>query len=245
MNFSLTAIIALSFAGAAIFARAADSSSAGAAAAPAESVPRIAAFGDSLSSGYGLAAPAEQGFAPALQRALLTLGVRAEVQNHGVAGDTSDDGLNRLDWMLRAKPDIVVVEFGANDMFRLFPPAHTRANLDAMLRRIRAAGAVPVLAGMLAPLNAGRDFAAAFNAMFPDLAAEHEIELYPFFLKDVATVPSLNLPDGLHPNAAGTERIAANIAPTVARAVEQWRARQTPDGRGPADDDAAGEGAPQ
>lgn len=219
MNFTLTAIIALFLAAAATFARADESR-------PPDSAPLVAAFGDSLSSGYGLANPARDGFAPALQRALMTLGIRAEVQNHGVAGDTSDDGLNRLDWMLHEKPDIVVVEFGANDMFRLFPPDHTRANLDAILRKIRDAGAVPILAGMLAPLNSGKEFANAFNGIFPSLAKKHEIELYPFFLKGVALRPDLNLPDGLHPNAAGTEVIAANIAPIVARAIEQWRAAQ-------------------
>ena len=222
MNFTLAAIIALSLAVAAISAAAEEAPPD----ADASAAPRIAAFGDSLSSGYGLANPEHDGFAPALQRALLTLGLRAEVQNHGVAGDTSDDALNRLDWMLQEKPDIVVVEFGANDMFRLFPPDHTRANLDAILQRIRDANAVPVLAGMLAPLNSGKPFADAFNALFPALAQKHQIELYPFFLKDVALRPELNQPDGLHPNAAGTARIAANIAPVVARAIEKWRTAQ-------------------
>ena len=222
MKQTLPAIIALSLA-AAIFAdpaAAADPPGPGAAAARA---PLIAAFGDSLTSGYGL--PPGDGFAPALQRALARRGVQAEVQNHGVAGDTTDDGLARADWMLREKPDIVVLEFGANDMFRAFPPDFTRANLDAMMQKIRDAGAIVVLAGMLAPLNSGRQFAAAFNAVFPALAKKHDAPLYPFFLQGVALKPELNLPDGLHPNAAGVQVIADGIAPLVARAVEQWRGR--------------------
>ena len=183
--------------------------------------PLIAAFGDSLSSGYLL--PPEHGFAPALQRELAKISIRAEVQNHGVAGDTTDDALNRAEWMLQEKPDIVVLEFGANDMFRAYPPAHTRANLDALMQKIRATGAVVVLAGMLAPLNSGQNFADAFNAIYPELAQKYEAELYPFFLKDVALKPELNLPDGLHPNAKGVQIIAANIAPVVARAIQQWR----------------------
>ena len=186
--------------------------------------PLIAAFGDSLSSGYDL--PPEDGFAPALQRELTKISLRADVQNHGVAGDTTDDALNRVEWMLSEKPDIVIVEFGANDMFRAYPPKHTRANLDSVLEKIRATGAMIVVAGMLAPLNSGREYAIAFNSLFPELAAKHDAEFYPFFLKDVALVPELNLPDGLHPNAEGTSIIAKNIAPVVARAIQRWRDAQ-------------------
>ena len=183
--------------------------------------PLIAAFGDSLSAGYGLAP--ENGFAPALQRALAALGIRAEVQNHAVAGDTTDDALARADWMLREKPDIVILEFGANDMLRAFPPDFTRANLDAVMQKIRDSGARVILAGMLAPLNSGQQFAQAFNAVFPALAAKHQAPLYPFFLAGVALKPELNLPDGLHPNAKGVEVIAKKIAPLVAKTVKQWR----------------------
>ena len=186
-----------------------------------ESAPLIAAFGDSLSSGYLL--PPEHGFAPALRRQLQKISVSAEVQNHGIAGDTTDDALTRVDWMLEEKPDIVVLEFGANDMFRAHPPGHIRANLDRLMEKIRGAGAVIVLAGMVAPLNSGAEYAKSFNAIYPELAEKHGAELYPFFLRDVALVPELNLPDGMHPNAKGVDVIAANIAPVVARAVRRWR----------------------
>ena len=183
--------------------------------------PLIAAFGDSLSSGYLL--PPEHGFAPALRRQLQKISVSADVQNHGIAGDTTDDALNRVDWMLQEKPDIVVLEFGANDMFQARPPAHVRANLDRLMTKIRDAGSVVVLAGMMAPLNAGAQYIKSFNAIYPELAEKHDAEFYPFFLRDVALVPELNLPDGLHPNAKGVDVIAANIAPVVARAVRRWR----------------------
>ena len=191
--------------------------------------PLIAAFGDSLSSGYGLEPleALEKGFAPALQRALADISLRADVQNHGRAGDTTYDALDRVEWLLSEKPDIVVVEFGANDILRgCLPPSHTRANLDSVLEKIRAAGAMIVVAGMLAPLNCGKEHADAFNPIFSELAEKHEAEFYPFFLKDVVLVPELNLPDGLHPNAEGTSIIAKNIAPVVARAIQRWRDAQ-------------------
>ena len=190
---------------------------ANAAAADDSAPPVVAAFGDSLSSGYDL--PADDGFAPALQRALARRGAAATVINHGVAGETTADGLLRVDWMLADQPDIVVVEFGANDMFRNFPPAVTRDNLDAMLAKIKASGARVVVAGMLAPLNSGKTFADEFNSIFPDLAKKHDAALYPFFLQGVAQDPALNLPDGLHPNAKGVEVIAENIAPVVLQAM--------------------------
>ena len=188
--------------------------------------PLIAAFGDSLSSGYGLDSREVDGFAPALQRALADISLRADVQNHGRAGDTTYDALDRVEWMLSEKPDIVIVEFGANDIFRAYPPKHIRANLDSVLEKIRATGAMIVVAGMLAPLNSGREYAIAFNSLFPELAAKHDAEFYPFFLKDVVFVPELNLEDGRHPNAEGTSIIAKNIAPVVARAIQRWRDAQ-------------------
>ena len=192
--------------------------------------PLIAAFGDSLSSGYGLEPleALEKGFAPALQRALADISLRADVQNHGRAGDTTYDALDRVELVLSEKPDIVIVEFGANDMNHNppFPPPFIRANLDAVLEKIRASGAVIVVAGMLSPINSGPKYAEEFNAIFPELAEKYEAEFYPFFLKDVVFVPELNLEDGLHPNAEGTSIIAKNIAPVVARAIQRWRDAQ-------------------
>ena len=173
----------------------------------------VAAFGDSLSAGYHL--PAEHGFAPVLQQQLRELNVLATVQNAGVAGETSADGLLRVDWMLRKKPNIVIVEFGANDMFRGVPIATIRQNLSAIIVRIKKSGARVLLAGMQAPSNYPPLYRLRFDALYEDLADEHKVALYPFFLEGVALNPGLNLSDGLHPNAKGVRVIARNIAPLI------------------------------
>ena len=179
---------------------------------------RVAAFGDSLSAGYGL--PEEDGFAPALQKELRAAGVAAEVFNAAVSGDTSADGLLRVDWMLRqTRPDIVVVEFGANDMFRGFPAPLIQKNLAQIITRIRESGARVLLAGMRAPRNYNAQYRRELAEMYDNLAAQFDIPLYPFFLEGVALNPELNLADGIHPNAAGVRKIAGNIAPLIAEMV--------------------------
>ena len=179
---------------------------------------RVAAFGDSLSAGYGL--PEEDGFAPALQKELRAAGVAAEVFNAAVSGDTSADGLLRVDWMLRqTRPDIVVVEFGANDMFRGFPAPLIQKNLAQIITRIRESGARVLLAGMRAPRNYNAQYRRELAEMYDNLGAQFDIPLYPFFLEGVALNPELNLADGIHPNAAGVRKIAGNIAPLIAEMV--------------------------
>lgn len=185
---------------------------------------RILALGDSLIAGYGL--PAHQGFAPQLQAALKKLGVEARVIQGGVSGDTSAGGLARLSWMLVPKPDIAIVELGANDGLRGLPPIRTRANIDAILRRLKSAGVKVLLTGMLAPPNMGREYGAEFNAIFPELAKTHKVMFYPFFLEGVAARPRLNQRDGIHPNAKGAAIIARRIAPYVKRLIEQRRSAQ-------------------
>ena len=182
----------------------------------------VAAFGDSLSAGYQL--PQAQGFAAVLEQLLRARGVAVRVVNAAVSGDTTSDGLLRVDWMLDStKPDLVIVQFGANDMFRGLPVEVVRQNLDAIVNRIRATGAAVLLAGMLAPDNNGAEYQRQFAAQYRELSAQYDIPLYPFFLRDVALQPTLNLPDGLHPNAAGVRVIAANIAPLVAEAIAALR----------------------
>ncbi|WOV91502.1 MAG: arylesterase [Candidatus Zeuxoniibacter abyssi] len=173
----------------------------------------IAAFGDSLSSGYGLAA--DEGFSPVLQRVLSQRGLTVSVINAAVAGDTSADALARVDWMLSFKPDIVLVEFGANDMLRGIPTTAVRDNLDEIILRIKASDARVLLSGMLAPRNLGKDYGRRFRQMYEKLRDKHDVPLYPFFLHGVALSPELTLPDGMHPNAKGVRKIAANIAPLV------------------------------
>ena len=185
---------------------------AAAAAAAAADPPHIAAFGDSLSAGYGVAEA--EGFAPQLQSALARRGVTVTVSNAAISGNTSADGRRRVDWMLRRQqPDMVIVALGANDMLRGLPVEQMYNNLDTIITRITAAGATVLLAGMLATPTMGEAYAAAFAAAYQRLAEEHQVAFYPFFLQDVATIPSLNLPDGLHPNPAGIRVMAENIAP--------------------------------
>ncbi len=200
----------------------------GAACAPgsarAEERLRILALGDSLIAGYGL--PTREGFAPQLEAALKRLGVEARVIQGGVSGDTSAGGLARLSWMLSPKPAIAIVELGANDGLRGLPPSRTRANIDAILRRLKSAGVKVLLTGMLAPPNLGREYGAEFNAIYPGLAKTHKVMFYPFFLEGVAARPQLNQRDGIHPNAEGAAIIARRIAPFVIRLIEQRRSVQ-------------------
>lgn len=183
----------------------------------AEAGPLVVVFGDSLFAGYGL--EPSQGFAPALERALATRGVRAQVVNAGVSGDTTAAGLARLAFTLDGlprKPDLVIVGLGANDMLRGLDPAQTRANLMSILAELKRRGIPAALATMMAAPNLGESYARAFNSIYEDLARATGTRLYPFFLDGVAGQPDRLLPDGMHPNARGVELIAARLAPVVA-----------------------------
>lgn len=195
---------------------------AGAPAVAAPRAPLIWAFGDSLTAGYGLAPP--RGFVPRLQAALRRAGIAATVKNGGVAGDTAAQGLARLRWGLRglgAKPDLVIVELGANDMLRGLPVAQARANLDAIVAELQRRGIPVLLAGMRAAPNLGPDYGRAFDAMYQALARARRVRLYPFFLDGVAGHRELIQVDGMHPNARGVEVIVSRILPTVRRALPQ------------------------
>ncbi|WP_052121396.1 arylesterase [Inquilinus limosus] len=178
---------------------------------------RILALGDSLTAGFGLD-PAD-GFVPQLQAALRAQGFDVTVLNGGVSGDTSAGGLDRLDWALADKPDLVLVELGANDMLRGVDPASTRANLDKILTRLGQEKLPTLLAGMRAAPNLGPAYAKAFDPIFPDLAKAHGVTLYPFFLDGVATVAALNQADGMHPNPTGVKLIVERITPAVVELI--------------------------
>ena len=186
--------------------------------------PVILALGDSLTAGYGL--PRKDSFPAQLAAALAAAGVPARVVNAGVSGDTTAGGAARIAWLLQDDPDLVIVELGANDMLRGVDPAVTRANLDRIVETARASGAKVLLAGMMAPPNLGRDYSDAFNAIFPELAKKHDVVFYPFFLEGVATDPSLNLGDGIHPNAKGIAVIVEGILPLVRTMLKEDPARQ-------------------
>ena len=186
--------------------------------ASAEGACRIAVLGDSLASSYGL--DLAEGFPARLEQRLAEAGYDCAVLDAGVAGDTSAGGRARLEWLLADQPSHVIVELGGNDALRALPPEQMERNLDAILTRLAAEGIPVLLAGMLAPPNLGRDYGAAFAAVFPRLAEKHDVPLYSFFLEGVAGIPELNQRDGIHPSAAGIERIVEGILPTV----EEWLA---------------------
>jgi acyl-CoA thioesterase I len=175
---------------------------------------RILAFGDSLIAGFGL--PADQSFPAQLEKRLRADGIDVHVVDAGRSGDTTAGGLARLDWSLADKPDLVILELGANDMLRGIPPSLVRANLDKMIGKIKASGAKLLLVGMRASPNWGEKYQKEFDRLYPELARTHGVALYPFFLDGVAMDPELNQPDGIHPNRRGVALIVERIAPRVA-----------------------------
>jgi acyl-CoA thioesterase-1 len=174
---------------------------------------KMVVLGDSLSAGLGLPAPAA--FPARLQKALKAKGIDVDMVNAGVSGDTSSGGRDRLDWSVPQGTQAVIVELGANDALRGTDPAVTRVALTDIVMRLKARKIAVMLCGMLAPPNYGSDYSARFNAIYPDLANSLAVPLYPFFLEGVATAPTLNQADGLHPTAEGVDVIVKNILPTV------------------------------
>lgn len=182
--------------------------------------PLILAFGDSLTAGYGLAP--EMAFPKQLERRLRERRPGAVVQNAGVSGDTTASGRARLPRVLsalRQRPDLAIVELGANDFLRGFAPERTRDNLDWMLDEFARTGIPVLLAGMMAPPLLG-GWARRFNTVYPDLARKHRVPLYPFFLDGVAGDRGLTLADGLHPNARAIGIVADRILPHVEAALD-------------------------
>ncbi len=178
---------------------------------------KILALGDSLTAGYGLTEA--DGFCPQLEKALKSAGHDVQVIDGGVSGDTTADGLARLDWALADNPQMVIVELGGNDALRGLDPAEAKANLDMILSRLEKQGRIVLLAGMKAPGNLGPDYDQAFDGLYPELAARHRVALYPFFLDGVASDPALNQADGIHPNPAGVAVIVKRILPAVEKAL--------------------------
>jgi len=180
----------------------------------------IVAFGDSLMAGYRL--PPADGFVPQLQAALRRDGIAARVHNAGVSGDTSAQGKARLNWVLaslKAKPDLVIVELGANDMLRGLDPGQARANIDAVIADLQKRRIRVLIAGMMAAPNMGRGYAASFNAIYPALAKKYRAPLYPFFLDGVAGHRNLQIADNMHPNRQGVAVIVRGILPAIKAAL--------------------------
>jgi acyl-CoA thioesterase-1 len=183
----------------------------------------IVAFGDSLTSGLGLA---EQDAFPAqLERALRARGQKVKVVNAGVSGDTAAAGLARLDWSMPDDASAVIVELGANDALMGLDPAATKAALEKIISGIQAKGLPILLAGMEAPRNMGKDYVETFGALYPELAERHGVIFYPFFLDGVALDEKLTFPDGMHPNAQGVAKIVEGILPKVEELLAKVEAK--------------------
>ena len=184
------------------------------AAVPAHAEPVIVALGDSITAGLGVAA--DEAYPALLEVRLRRDGYAYSVVNAGVSGDTTAGGLRRVDWVLRARPEIVILALGANDGLRGQPPQTTRENLEAIVTRLQTAGARVLLAGMRMPPNYGEAFTRQFEAVLPAVARRAHVALVPFLLDGVAADPTLNQADGLHPNAAGHRVIADRLWPHLA-----------------------------
>ena len=193
----------------------------GQAAWAAERPVKIVALGDSLTAGYGL--PLNDAFPTKLQAALKAKGIEANVANAGVSGDTASGARERLDWSVPDGTDAVIVELGANDALRGIDPKLTEQALDAILTRLDQRHIPVLFAGMMAPPNMGADYAKAFNAIYPALAAKHSVIFYPFFLDGVAADAKLNQADGMHPNPAGVAIIVSRILPKVEELIAKAR----------------------
>jgi len=180
---------------------------------------KILMFGTSLTQGLGL--PPGTELPAVLAKKLGAAGIPAQVVNAGVSGDTSADGLSRIDWSLADHPDAAIVELGSNDALRGIDPAQTEKNIAAVLTKLKAAHVPVLLLGMKAPRNLGAQYDAAFDAIYPKLAHQFGDMLYPFVLDGVALDPKLNQADGIHPNPAGTQVIAARMFPYVQKLIAE------------------------
>lgn len=172
--------------------------------------PKIIAFGDSLTAGFGL--EENESYPYLLQQKLKAEGYDYEVINAGVSGDTSLGGLERIDWTLETDNiQILILELGANDLLRGVPPAKMKANLDKIIEKAKAKNVKVLLCGMIAPPTLGAEYQRTFSDAFPDLAEKHKIAYLPFVLENIALKRELNQADGIHPNAAGTRIMMENI----------------------------------
>jgi acyl-CoA thioesterase I len=195
----------------------------GSAVAPPAAAPSfqgtIVAVGDSLTAGYGL--PETEAYPALLEKKLHQAGYRWQVINAGISGETSSGTLARVDWILKLKPDIVILETGANDGLRGVDPQLTRGNIDKTVAKLQENGVVVVLAGMKMLANLGPSYTAEFADIYPKVAAKHGLILIPFFLAGVAGDPGLNQADGLHPLAQGYRIITELVYPYLLQAIDR------------------------
>jgi acyl-CoA thioesterase-1 len=181
--------------------------------------PVIVAFGDSLTAGFGV--DPGRSYADFLQKELDSRGYRYRVVNAGISGDTTSDGLARISTVIAEKPEIVILELGANDGLRGVPVKSTRANLERIITELKQSGARVVLAGMTLPPNYGPEYIRSFENVFKHLAREHQLALIPFFLEGVGGVAEMMQRDGLHPTVEGNRRVAATVMKTLEPLLEK------------------------
>jgi acyl-CoA thioesterase-1 len=192
-----------------------DAAAPSAAATPAPAAePTVVFLGDSLSAGFGVSG--EDAFPSVVWKALAADGCGFRLVNAGVSGDTSAGGRARIDWLLRQKPSVVVVELGGNDALRGQPIAGIEANLRTIVRSAKASGAKVLLTGMRIPPSYGPEYAGGFERLYPKLAREEDLAFLPFLLEGVGGDELLNQADGIHPTAEGHRKIAALVAPHLA-----------------------------
>ena len=185
--------------------------------------PVVVVLGDSLAAGYGLD-PSES-FPALLQKKIETAGLKFTVVNAGVSGDTTSGGLRRIDWLLKRRVDVLVLELGGNDGLRGIPVGVTKTNLQAIIDRTKQKypRAQIVVAGMQMPPNMGADYTTSFAKLFPELAKANNATLVPFLLEGVGGKPELNLPDMIHPTAEGQKIVASNVWTVLKPVLEKSR----------------------
>lgn len=184
----------------------------------------IVAMGDSLTAGLGVSE--QKSYPEQLKQLLASSGLHFDVINSGVSGETSSGAKARVDWVLKLKPDIVILETGANDGLRGIEPKLIEENIRSIIETLLARNVTVVLTGMQMVTNLGPDYLKAFNQIYPKLAADYPVTFMPFFLEDVAARPEFNQPDGIHPNGEGYSIVAENILPYVKEAIISHRSSQ-------------------
>jgi len=182
-------------------------------AAAAASAPTIVCFGDSITAGYGV--DPGHSFPDYLQAALKARGYHYRILNEGISGNTTKDGVNRVQQVLDAHPAVVIVEFGGNDGLRGIPITATRDNLDTIVRSIQQGGSKVILAGITLPPNYGQDYIHQFDAVFREVAKKYHAVLLPMLYADIYNQPGAVQADGIHPTAKGARLIAAKLLPLL------------------------------
>jgi len=183
----------------------------------------IVAVGDSLTAGLGV--NEAEAYPAQLEKKLRAAGYEWKVVNAGISGETSSGTLSRINWVMKLRPDIVILETGANDGLRGIDPALTRKNIDETISILKQQNVTVVLAGMQMVRNLGREFTQGFADIYPSLARKHGLILVPFFLQGVAGDPSLNQPDGIHPTAEGYRIITESVYPYARKAIDRNKKR--------------------